>query len=250
MSEARAILVDDEPELTGHMQRLLAQAWPALELVPSAHDGVTALETIEHWRPDVAFLDIRMPGMSGMEIVRRIKQPCHIVFVTAYDDYAVEAFEREAVDYLLKPVAAKRREYTVARLKEKLASRPPDLASLIERLGAQITERAAPLSWLRVARGEQVRVLSVDDVVYFQTGDKYTSVFTTESEYLLRKPLSELVQELDPERFWQIHRRTVVNMSGVWAAEREFGGRMLLTLKSRPERLRVSRRYAARFRQL
>lgn len=250
MAGITALIADDEPELVRHLARLLYEQWPELEVVAHAHDGQQAVDALKLYRPDVVFLDIRMPGLDGMEVARTIRHACHLVFVTAYDEYAVDAFEREALDYLLKPVRPARLERTVDRLKAAVGRDAPDWQQILGQLAQGASRAQSHLCWLRVARGDQVRILSVDDVVYFQASDKYTSVFTDDSEYLLRMPIRELVEALDPERFWQIHRRTIVNMARVVAAEREFGGRMLLRLRARSETLRVSRRYAHQFRQL
>lgn len=250
MSEATALIADDEPELIRHLEQMLGRAWPELTVVARARDGLEALEGLHRHRPDVAFLDIRMPGLDGMAVAERLGSDCQLVFVTAYDEYAVDAFEREALDYLLKPVQPARLEQTVRRLRASLGAPAPDWREVLHRLEGQLGAGERYLSWLRIGHGDEVRILPVDEVVYFQAGDKYTSAFTAEGEHLLRTPLRELEGRLDPEQFWRVHRRSLVNMAEVAAAEREFAGRLLLRFRSRPETVRVSRRYAHRFRQL
>ena len=250
MADITALIADDEPELVRHLERLLNDQWPELRVVARAHDGREAVDALKLYQPDIVFLDIRMPGLDGMAVAKTISHACHLVFVTAYDEYAVDAFEREALDYLLKPVRPARLERTIARLRNSRGETTPDWQAVLHQLAQGAYGAPSPLSWLRVAHGDQVLILSVDDVVYFQASDKYTSVVTDDAEYLLRTPIRELAETLDPEHFWRIHRRTIVNMAHVAAAEREFGGRMLLRLQTRSEPLRVSRRYAHQFRQL
>jgi DNA-binding LytR/AlgR family response regulator len=208
--------------------------------------------------PDIAFLDIRMPGLTGLEVARSAAAHVHVVFVTAYDQYAVDAFERAAVDYLLKPVGDRRLSETVARLKAKL--RAPDPAPELQAALAVIAKFAQPhgganggpdrLAWIRASAGSQVRLIAVEDVSYFQANDKYTSVFTAEGEALIRTPLKELGEQLDPDRFWQVHRGTIVNLGHVSTTMRDMTGRVTLTLKTRPEKVAVSRAYAHLFRQM
>lgn len=250
MESVRALIADDEPELIRHLEALLSREWPELEVISRPTDGRQALQELDRTRPDVAFLDIRMPGLSGMAVAGKMGHKCAVIFVTAYDQYAVEAFEREAIDYLLKPVQPERLARTVERTRLLLRATPPDWHKVLRRLDEQLAPGPQYLSWLRVQRGEQVLIVPVEEVVYFQASDKYTSVFTAEREYLVRMPIRDLLEQLDPERFWQIHRSSIVNMAQVAAAEREFAGRMRLRLHARDERLRVSRRYAHLFRQL
>ena len=253
----RALIADDEPNLGAYLRERLVTAWPELEIVGVAGNGTDALHLIEEHDPDVLFLDIRMPGLTGLEVARRAAKDVHVVFVTAYDQYAIQAFEREAVDYLLKPVTDERLAETVRRLRERLR-RPSGgdaLRSALDTLARALpalSDRAAPgrLAWIRAASGNQVRLISIDEVCYFQANDKYTSVFTTEGETLIRTPLKELAEQLDPDRFWQIHRSTVVNVGAVAATTRNLAGRTQLRLKTRPELLSVSRAFAHRFRQM
>jgi DNA-binding LytR/AlgR family response regulator len=251
----RALIADDEPQLAADLERRLRRLWPELEIAAVAHSGTHALDVLHEQRPDIAFLDIRMPGLSGLAVAERVHHRCRIVFVTAYDEYALDAFEREAVDYLLKPVDDERLERTVARLQRALAEAAPepDLAALLKRLDHALTvppRAAGPLRWIRASAGERIRLVPVDGIDYLQARDKYTSVLTADAEYVIRTPIRELAALLDQEQFWQVHRGTIVNIARVTAVEREFGGRLLLRLRGRDETVRVSRAYAHRFEQM
>ena len=250
---ARALIADDEAHLAEHLRLRLAALWPGLEVLPLAANGLEALRAIEEEGPQVAFLDIRMPGLTGLELARRIDSETHVVFVTAYDQYAVEAFDRDAVDYLLKPVSDERLARCIERLKGKLAhsEKPPALDEVLARIARAIPGGAgARLRWIRALRGEVVQQIAVDDVLYFQASDKYTCVITRAGESLIRTPLAELVDQLDPETFWQIHRGTVVNMNAVASTRRDLGGRVFVKLKDGAAELPVSRAYAQRFKQM
>jgi DNA-binding LytR/AlgR family response regulator len=256
----RAVIADDEPNLARYLRERLATLWPELEIAGVAGNGPEAKALIDAEEPDIAFLDIRMPGISGLDVARDLAG-VHVVFVTAFDQYAIEAFERAAVDYLLKPVADERLAATVARLKERLAAAPagvaaPELAQALALLQAHLPQLAGGtasgerLAWIRAAVGAQVRLIAVEDVAYFEANDKYTSVFTADGEALIRTPLKELLAQLDADRFWQIHRGTIVNVAHVAATTRDLTGRVKVKLKGRPETLVVSRAYAHRFRQM
>lgn len=248
-----AIIADDEPRLADYLRARLAALWPELVVAGVAHNGPAAEALLRDEAPDIAFLDIRMPGLTGLDVARRAGASTHVVFVTAYDQYAIDAFDRAAVDYLLKPVTDERLGATVARLRQRLVAPPADdvqaALALLRRLagGAGPPER---LAWIRALIGEQVQLISVEDVCYFQSNDKYTSVFTAQGEALIRTPLKELAEQLDPARFWQVHRGTIVNLAHIKATARDFSGRITLSLKTRPESLGVSRAYAHRFRQM
>ena len=248
----RALIADDEPALRVELERLLAETWPELTIVASVGDGAAALEAMERLRPNVAFLDIRMPPPSGLDVARRAGAGTAVVFVTAYDTHAVEAFERAAVDYLLKPVLGSRLQETVDRLQRWLANGnrngpdPRTLESLIRRLAG----KPAYLHWLRVGQGERVELVAVDDVCFFRSDRKYTAALTRDREHLVRTPIGELAARLDPERFWRIHRGGIVNVAATQAARRDLRGRYRLTLKERREVLRVSAAYGHLFRRM
>ncbi len=246
----RAVIADDEAELAAHLERELARAWPELKIVGVACNGPEALALLQELRPEVAFLDIRMPGLSGLEVVKRLDSGCRVVFVTAFDQYAIEAFEQEAVDYLLKPITPERLARTVERLRRPPATdrEPAALTELLERVQAAGEPRY--LQWIRAGVGERVQLIGVNEVVYFSASDKYTSVFTAGTELFIRTPIKTLATQLDPQKFWQIHRGTIVNVSQIASVYREFGGRLSITLKGRPEHLTVSRAFAHLFRQM
>ncbi|CAG0992206.1 Transcriptional regulatory protein YpdB [Burkholderiales bacterium] len=257
----RALIADDELHLAEYLRDRLQALWPELLILPLAANGLEALRALEAEEPELAFLDIRMPGLTGLEVAQRAQGTTRVVFVTAYDQYAVEAFEAEAVDYLLKPVTESRLAQTVARVKRELAEGPgarsetrsvlARLASLLPELGGNGSlPQAGYLRWVRAAVGNQVRLIPIDEVCYFQSGDKYTSVFTAEAEFLIRTPLKDLLGELDPQRFWQVHRGTVVQASAVSGTARDLRGRVVVKLKNRQETLVVSRAYLHLFRQM
>lgn len=250
----RVLIADDEANLAEHLRTRLAALWPAVEILPLAANGLDALRAINDEEPDVAFLDIRMPGLTGLEVAGRAAGGrTHVVFVTAYDQYAVEAFDRDAVDYLLKPVTDERLARCVERLERKLAS--PEPAPGLEEVLARLA-RAIPgagggkLRWVRALKGELVQQIAVDDVLYFQASDKYTCVITREGESLIRLPLSELAGQLDADVFWQVHRSTIVNMNAVASTRRDLSGRAFITLKDGKTELPVSRAYAHLFKQM
>jgi DNA-binding LytR/AlgR family response regulator len=249
---ARALIADDETNLAEHLRARLAQAWPGLEILPLAFNGIDALRSINEEEPEIAFLDIRMPGLTGIELAKRIDTKTHVVFVTAFDQYAVEAFDREVVDYILKPVTDERLAKSVERLQRKIAAaeKPPALDEVLARLARAIPGGGSRLRWIRALKGEVVHQIAVDDVLYFQASDKYTCVVTREGESLIRLPLAELLPQLDGEVFWQVHRGTVVNMNEVSATRRDLGGRLFVKLKDGKTELPVSRAYAQRFKQM
>jgi DNA-binding LytR/AlgR family response regulator len=244
-----ALIAEDEPMLRAQLKARLAEAWPELDLVAEAENGEQALEAIEAHRPDVAFLDIRMPVRTGLDVARAIGGRTHVVFVTAYDEYAVAAFEEGAVDYVLKPVTAERLAKVVTRLKARLAAPPLDLTALLARLKDH-EGGGGPLRWIRASLGATLQMIAVDDVLYFQAEDKYTKVVTDSSEALIKKPIKELYDELDPEVFWQIHRATIVNLRAIAKVERDWRDQPVITLRERPEKLIVSRTFAARFKTM
>ena len=246
---ATALIAEDEPMLRAQLKARLAEAWPELKTIAEAENGEQALALVDALKPDVAFLDIRMPLVSGIDVARAIAGRCHVVFVTAYDEYAVAAFDEGAVDYVLKPVTAERIAKVTARVKARLASPPLDLTGLLQKL-AERQDAAAPLKWIRASLGNVMQMIAVADVVYFQAEDKYTKVVTHEAEALIKKPIKDLFDELDQEVFWQIHRATIVNLHAIARVERDWRDQPVITLKSRPEKLTVSRTFAHRFKAM
>ncbi|WP_229218865.1 LytR/AlgR family response regulator transcription factor [Rugamonas brunnea] len=272
-----------------HLQTQLASAWPELRIVAKAANGLDALRLIDEEAPNVVFLDIRMPGMTGLDVAARLasgEKPPRIVFVTAYDQYAVDAFEHSAVDYLLKPASQERLVRTVAKLKAALGAQPDQargmvgggaqapisgdmsaaaLQALLQQLAGQLgvpavtpsapAQLSAPapapsLQWIRAAHGDETRLIPIEDVIYFQSNDKYTSVFLADGESLIRTPLSKLREQLDEQQFWQIHRSVIVAARHVAGTRQDFRGRLMVQLRGRPEQLVVSRNYVDLFRQM
>jgi DNA-binding LytR/AlgR family response regulator len=245
----KAIIADDEQHLADDLQRRLAKLWPELQIVAVLHDGMAAARALQELKPDIAFLDIRMPGQSGLDAAREAAPDCRVVFVTAFDDHAVQAFEQAAVDYLLKPVSDERLARCIERLKQRSEIAPDALLLRLQQLLAT-QDKPEPLRWLRIQVGQSVRMVAVDEVCYFQSADKYTTVLTRDAELLLRTPLKDIVAQLDPDQFWQVHRSTVVNASQIVSAHHDLLGKVSLTLRDRPEKIAVSRSYSCLFRQM
>jgi DNA-binding LytR/AlgR family response regulator len=263
----RALIADDERLMREQLRARLAEVWPELELVGEARNGVEAVEMTAKLHPDLVFLDIRMPGMTGVDAARQIAQlptgddwpGCEIVFITAYDQYAVEAFEQGVVDYVLKPAERARLQLTVERIRKRLAQRaatgsapaepsPAALQQLLAKLAAQINPGAAQhLKWIQATVGQAIQMIPVEDVLFFISDEKYTRVQTAQVEALIRKPIKELVEELDMNLFWQIHRSTLVNTRAIAGVTRDLRGRQLVSVKGHPEKLEVSRSYAGLF---
>ena len=253
----KCVVAEDEALLRESLLGLLAEVWPGLEVVAACEDGGAALEAIVAHQPDVAFLDIRMPGLTGLEVAAALAEASpqtRVVFVTAYDQYAIDAFERGAVDYLLKPVARERLLATVARLKRRATAGadPAQLAALLEQLGRALpaASRPPPLVWLTASSGAETRLIMVDDVAYFQSDSKYTVVMTQQGESLLRKPIRELLDVLDPNIFKQIHRSTIVNLKAIASVARDESGRGIVKLRTRPETLSVSQPFMTLFKNM
>ncbi|HVO89241.1 MAG TPA: LytTR family DNA-binding domain-containing protein [Casimicrobiaceae bacterium] len=250
MNHPTAVIAEDEPLMRERLKEKLAQAWPELDIVAEVADGNAALEAIERLRPQLAFLDIRMPGMSGLDVAGAIGDRCHVVFITAYDQYAVPAFEAGAVDYLLKPVEVERLEATVDRLRRKLDSPPSDVSALLDTLRSALKHETSRMRWIKAAVGKQIRLVAVAEVLYFQADTKYTRVVLQNGEALIRTPLKDLLASLDPDKFWQIHRSTIVNLDAVASILREDAERQFVLLKQRHERLPISRQFVHLFKQM
>jgi DNA-binding LytR/AlgR family response regulator len=251
-----AIIAEDEPLLRTELAERLAEAWPELDIVALAEDGAVALEEIAARQPDVAFLDIRMPGMSGIDVAAALSDCAprtRVVFVTAYQQYAIDAFEKGAVDYLLKPLQADRLAATVGRLKATDNRRASaELATLLTGLRSSMAAEARhePLAWITAGSGRDTRLIMIDDIAYFQADSKYTVVMTAEGEALIRKPIRELIEELEPSQFKQIHRSTIVNLKAIKSVTRDEQGKGLIRLKSRSETLAVSQPFMHLFRNM
>ena len=269
----RAVLADDERLMREQLRARLAEAWPELQIVAEARNGLEAVALVDEHRPDIVFLDIRMPGLSGVEAARQIAQLAprvagnqtdddellpEIVFITAYDQYAVEAFEQGVVDYVLKPAERERLAVTVSRLKARLAARDdasgegptaPPLQQLLHALSARMNPGGAPkyLQWIQASVGQAIQMIAVEDVLFFISDEKYTRVQTAQVEALIRKPIKELVDELDPQLFWQIHRSTLINVKAIGAISRDFRGRQIVAVRGHSQKLEVSRSYTGLF---
>ena len=248
--ESRAVIAEDEAVLREELHAQVTALWPDLSICASVADGPAAVEALEAYRPHVLFLDIQMPGLSGLEVARHASGRCHVVFVTAHDEFAVAAFEQGAVDYVMKPFSTERLALTVDRLRARLSTPPANLEALLESLTQQRVRPPAFLRWINATLGNDVRLITVDEVCYFRSDTKYTRVVTAAQESLIRKSVRELIVELDPDVFRQVHRSIIVNLAEVAGVQRDFGGRLHLQLKHRPETLPVSEPYAPLFRQM
>ena len=244
----RILIAEDEALLAAEIREELLRQWPEAQIVGMARDGHEALRLVEQLQPEVCFLDVQMPGLSGLDVAQLIGRRAQVVFITAHERYAVQAFDEGAVGYLLKPLDPARMARTLVRLKERLTQPPADLAGL-----AGLTSAAGgfePLRWITVQLGRELQLIAVDEVVYFRADNKYVVVVTPDNEALISMPLKELVQRVDGEHFWQVHRSTIVNAHAIKSVSRALSGKLSIALKSRPETLEVSPSYAYRFKQL
>lgn len=246
-----AIICDDEPGMRELLRANLQKAWPELLILAEAKNGNDAVTLVGMHKPDIIFLDIRMPGQSGIEVAQKIYKQTHIVFITAYDQYAVQAFEQGAIDYLLKPIDQERLILTCNRLGCRLSENPEDIATLIANLMSRNVEtKKSYLSWIQASVGNSVRMISTQDVLFFQADEKYTRVQLATSQMLIRKSLKELTEELDPDQFWRIHRSTLVRVDAITEVTRDSSGRQKVQLRHYSENLDVSRSYAHLFQQM
>jgi len=255
LAAPRAILADDERLMREQLRARLAEVWPQLQIVGEAKNGQEAVELVQQLRPELAFLDIRMPGLTGVEAARAISNACHVVFVTAFGEFAIEAFEQGAVDYVLKPAETARLQVTVRRLQQRLQAPPQDLGALLDTLASKLEavaagQRPQHLQWIQASIGQQLRMIPVGEVLFFISDEKYTRVQAETYEALIRTPIRELLEQLDPAQFWQIHRATIVNVRAVAGVVRDLRGRQLVTLKNHTEKLEVSRTFTHLFRQM
>jgi len=253
-----AIIVDDEPVLRYSLDQLLSELWPELEIVGHGANGKEALKLINEQVPDLLFLDIRMPGLDGISLAKQLvnyESPPLIVFTTAYDQYAVEAFESEAVDYILKPINEARMLKTIEVVKRRLSQRNIDSeigAETVSRLLGQLNSMIKPeyLTWVKASKKDNIHLVSTGDILYFQAEDKYTSVFTQSDEYIIRTPIKDLKTQLNPQYFWQIHRGTLVRLDQIDKVKRDLTGRMFVYLKNGKNKLAVSRSFQGLFKQM
>ena len=264
-SPVRCVIADDERLMRDQLRARLGEVWPELQIVGEAKNGAEAVELVAQHHPDLVFLDIRMPGLTGVDAARQIAQlptsddwdGCEIVFITAYDQYAVEAFEQGVADYVLKPAERERLQVTVERIKKRLAAREGNgegeaakpLQQLLHKLAANLNPggRPAYLRWIQATVGQTIQMIPVEEVLFFISDEKYTRVQTSTTEALIRKPIKELVDELDPQLFWQIHRSTLVNATMIAGVTRDLRGRQIVSVKGHPEKLEVSRSYTGLF---
>ncbi len=254
----RCVVAEDEDILRNELVSLLEESWPELDIVAACEDGGAALEAIATHKPDIAFLDIRMPGLTGLEVAAAAADVSHatqIVFVTAYNQYAIDAFDRGAIDYLLKPITRERLAATVRRVKSRMSSGGVDkeaLTSIIDQLRATLPNesKGEPFAWITASVGKETQLIMVEDIAYFKADDKYTVVMTANGEALIRKPIRELLDALDPKVFKQVHRSTIVNMKAVAGITRDDSGRGTMRLKNRPETLAVSLTFMPLFKNM
>ena len=250
MNAPTAVIAEDEPLLRGELKETLSALWPELAIRAEAEDGIQAMHALHAHAPDILFLDIQMPGMNGLEVARQASGKCHVVFVTAYDKYAVAAFEQGAVDYVMKPFSAARLATAITRLKQRLDTAPANLDGILKALAEKAKEERKYLRWITASQGANLRLITVEEVCYFQADNKYTLVATADMQSLIKRPIKELVDELDPNLFWQIHRSTLVNVNAIAGVNRDFRGHLHVRLKSRKETLAVSETYVHLFKQM
>lgn len=250
MKAPTALIAEDEPVLRDELREGLARMWPELQIVAEAEDGVQALHAFEQHRPDILFLDIQMPGTSGLEVARVASGRCHVVFVTAYGHYALEAFEQGAVDYLVKPLALARLAAAITRLRERLRGTPAPLEDVLRELASRQASERHYLRWITVAQGRSLQLITCSEICYFQADNKYTQLVTATSRPLINKTIRQLVGELDPDMFLQIHRSTLVNVNAIAAIERDLRGGLTVRLRQLPDKLPVSTTYAQLFKHM
>ena len=246
----RALIAEDEPLLRAELREMLAVLWPELEICADVGNGAAAVRALDEFAPSILFLDIQMPALNGLEIAQQAGRRAHVVFVTAFSEHAVAAFEHGALDYVVKPISLARLATTVARLKERLRSAPADLSGLPQLLEQAAANESRYLKWITVPRGRDLRIVTTDEICYLRAQNKYTSVFTDGAEYLLTSTLKTLREKLDPRMFWTIHRSFVVNVGAIETVHRSFRGSFEVQLKKRRERLPVSAAHAHLFKTI
>lgn len=248
-----ALVADDEKTLREYMCQQLKSVWPELYIIAQAENGIQAYKLFEQHHPDICFLDIKMPGQSGLQVAQMIKEsahpPCQVVFATAYDEFAIQAFDNAAIDYLVKPITQERLKTTVERLQNRL-EKPEDQTAALSALLQQLqttTEKKAPLKWIRAHERNEVHLIAIEDILYFQSADKYTSVFTKDKEFLVRTALKDLESQLDSDMFWRIHRSTIVQVGHIKTVSKDELGHISVSLQESAVKLSVSRHYQALF---
>lgn len=252
MSEARVLIAEDEAPLREELHELVVGLWPQCEVVAVCADGREAMGAFDRWQPQACFLDIRMPGATGLDVAEHIGERAHVVFVTAFEEFAIDAFERGAVGYVLKPVQAAKLAAVIERLRARLGERPPELTGLIERLRTELAPRAEPprLHWITANVGDTLRFFAIEDVIAFVARDKYTQVLTAQDDAVIRTSLKDVARQLDDAEFWQVHRSAIVRASAISRIERDADGHHYVVLKQRAERLPVSAGFRARLRSM
>jgi DNA-binding LytR/AlgR family response regulator len=255
MTRPHAVIAEDEEPQRRKLVELLGEIWPELEIVAQCEDGLSALESVTSLQPAVAFLDIRMPGLTGLEIARAAGPGTHVVFTTAYDEYAISAFDQGAIDYLLKPIKRERLEHSVARLKQRVGSHTVNsttIGAILDALQGRIPPRATlgSIRWITGSLGNITKMFGIDEVLFFQAQDKYIRVVTLEDEVQIRTPLRELLAALDPEAFWRIHRSVIVRAAAIHRIELDAEGKLQLRVKGRTDVLPVSSAYQYRFKPM
>ncbi len=252
MTRPRAIIAEDEGAQRQELRTVLAELWPELEIVAECEDGLSAMEAVHALKPDVVFLDIRMPGVSGLEVARAASASAHVVLITAYEEFALRAFESGAADYLLKPVKRDRLAKTVARLQKRLTDgQAADLTDIFAALQSRLVPpESRRISWISASIGDTIKMIAIDDVLFFRSEDKYTCVATAEGSAHIRTPLKDLLGQLDPEIFWQVHRSVIIRVSAIRTIKRDSEGRLGIAVTGHPERLPVSAAFQDRFRPM
>ena len=246
---ARAILAEDELPQRQELRALLGELWPDLDVVAECADGLAALEALRRYRPDVAFLDIRMPGVGGLEVARAAGPGCHVIFITAYEEYALRAFDEGAIDFLLLPVARQRQQNANERARaQHTTGAVVDMTAVLDLLQSRLAPAQPGIQWITASVGNTVKMFSIDEVLFFQAQDKYTRVVTAESEGHIRTPLKELLASLDSRTFWQVHRSVIVRVGAIRAVDKDEDGRLHLSVRGHAETLRVSSAFQHRFR--
>ncbi len=250
MTAPAAVIAEDEPPIRQEIREILGQVWPDLRIVAEVGDGVEALAAVERFRPDVFFLDIQMPGLDGLTVAQRLNGQAHVVFITAFDRYAVSAFEQGALDYVLKPISVPRLRLTVERLRTRLAEPPADLSRIAELLKDMAPAESKYIKWLTVPHGSELRVVAVAEISYLRADTKYTTVVTPHGSFLMNASLRQMREKLDPQVFWQIHRSVVVNVGAIDTIYRSFRGTLEVKVRGHDELLRVSAAHVHLFREL